>query len=437
MNLDSAFLRWLEGLEARAWRISSNAAGLRASIWRCCLIVVRGIITDRAFERAGYLTYLSLLYMVPLVALMLALAEMLGWGKAALEFVVQKLVTTAPELTESLREAISHLDFVAIGAIAFAVIVIAGFIALVKFEGIVDDIWVARERRPLWRTLALYPLLVIAAPTVAALVLAIAAVGKSQTEALMVALPQATRFGELLYNRLHELSFLFQWAPVILICGVLTLVYLLVPSGRVRWQAAIIGGIGAGLAWHVAQGFYLNFQFATGSFRAVWGLLAQIPLLLLWLYVSWIIIIAGIELAFAWQHRHTYLPKAPVDCLSPYAREHAMLEIARLLVETKDTRPEGLTSAEVSNRLRLPWSLVRRHLGSLMTIGAAHSVRVKSDATYFGAGDLGRWRIGELLERWRKSGDDLPEIKRHERFWADSMTIAETIPTTTPPPTQV
>jgi membrane protein len=433
MHLDSTFLRWLEGLEARAWRISTNAAGLRASIWRCILIVLRGIITDRAFERAGYLTYLSLLYMVPLVALMLALAEMLGWGKDALEFVVQKLATTAPELTENLSAAIGQLDFIAIGAIAFAVIVIAGFIALVKFEGIVDDIWVARERRPLWRTLALYPLLVVAAPTIAALVLAITAAGKTQTEALMITLPQATRFGELLYNRLYELSFLFRWAPVLLICGVLTLVYLLVPSGRVRWQAAVIGGIGAGLAWHVAQGFYLNFQFATGSFRAVWGLLAQIPLLLLWLYVSWIIIIAGIELAFAWQQRHTYLPKAPVDRLSPYAREHAMIEIARLLVETKDTRPEGLTSAEVSNRLRLPWSLVRRHLGSLMTIGAVHSVRVKSDATYFGAGDLGRWRIGELLERWRKTGDELPEIKRHERFWADSMTIAETIPTTAPP----
>jgi membrane protein len=221
---------------------------------------------------------------------------------------------------------------------------------------------------------------------------------------------------------------------MLLICGVLSLIYLIVPSGRVRWQAAVIGGIGAGLAWQVAQGFYLNFQFATGSFRAVWGLLAQIPLLLLWMYVSWVIIIAGIELAFAWQHRHTYLPKAPVDCLSPYAREHAMLEIARLLVETKETRPEGLTSAEVSNRLRLPWSLVRRHLGSLMTIGAVHSVRIRSDATYFGAGDLGRWRIGELLERWRKSGDDLPEIKRHERHWADSMTIAETIPPATPPP---
>ncbi len=158
---------------------------------------------------------------------------------------------------------------------------------------------------------------------------------------------------------------------MLLMCGILTLIYLLVPSGRVRWQAAVIGGIFAGLAWHVAQGFYLNFQFATGTFRAVWGILAQIPLMLIWMFVSWVIILAGVELAFAWQHRHTYLPKAPVDGLSPFAREHAMLQIARILVETSNIRPEGLGSSEVSNRLRLPWS---RHIwlgiAALLVVGA-------------------------------------------------------------------
>ena len=195
MNLDTAITRRLERLEARAWRASVNALGLKASIWRCILIVARGMITDRAFERAGYLTYLSLLYLVPLIALMLALAEMLGWGKSALEFVVQKLATTAPELSDQLMDTIGGLDFIAIGMLALAAVVIAGFLALMKFEGIVDDIWVASERRPLWRTLALYPLLIIAAPTLAALVLTIAVVGEAQSTALMVALPQATRFG--------------------------------------------------------------------------------------------------------------------------------------------------------------------------------------------------------------------------------------------------
>lgn len=428
MTLDAIIIRWLERLEAKAWRTSAHAEGIRAATWRCILIVLRGIITDRAFERAGYLTYFSLLYLVPLIALMLAMAEMLGWGKASLEYVVQKLAITAPELSEQLAETIRGMDFVALGIVAFAAIVIAGFIALVNFEGIVDDIWVAHERRPVWRTLALYPLLMFVAPTVAALVLTIAAVGQSQSAALMITLPQTTQFGDLLHDRLYELSILFKIAPIILICGMLTLVYKLVPSGKIRWQAAVIGGVFAGLAWHVAQGFYLNFQFATGSFREIWGLLAQIPLLLLWMYASWLILIAGIELSFAWQHRHAYLPKSPVDDLSPFAREHAMLEIARLMVETKEARPDGMTPSDISNRLRLPVSLVLRHLGSLITIGAVHSLQPKSDSTYSAAGDLGRWKIGDLLDRWRTTGDDLPEAKRHETEWPDNKTIAETIP---------
>ncbi|HWO56304.1 MAG TPA: YihY/virulence factor BrkB family protein [bacterium] len=428
MTLDAAYLRWLERVEARAWQMSPDVGGLPASIWRCLLIVLRGIVTDRVFERAGYLTYFSLLYAVPLLALMLALAEALGWGRSALEFVAEKLAVTAPELAESLVETVARLDFVAIGLVAFAAIVVAGFAALIKFEAIVDDIWVAREHRPLWRTLALYPLLIVAAPTVAALVLAIAAAGRTQASALMVSLPQATLFGELLYNRLYELSFLMRLAPVALIVGLLTLVYYMVPSGRVRWQAALLGGVAAGLLWHLAQGFYLNFQFATGTFRAVWGLLAQIPLLLLWVFVCWVILIVGVELSFAWQHRHTYLPKAPIDRLAPYVWEHAVLEIARLLVETQGVRPEGLSSAEISNRLRIPWSLVRRHLSSLLALGAVHAVRVRSESSYFAAGDLGRWTIGDLLDRWRRHGDLLADMKGHAHHWPDSITIAETIP---------
>ena len=427
MSLESIIIRWLERLEARAWSRTVDAQALRASIWRSILIVLRGIITDRAFERAGYLTYLSLLYLVPLIALMLAISEMLGWGKTALEFVVNKLAITAPELSGQLSETIQGLDFVALGLLAFVAIVIAGFIALVNFEGIVDDIWVAQERRPFWRTLSLYPLLMFVAPTVAALVLTIAAVGQAQSNALMITFSQGTVLGSLLYDRLQELAFLFRVAPILLICGTLFLVYKLVPSGKVRWQSAALGGIIAGLAWHLAQGFYLNFQFATGSFRAFWGLLAQIPLLLLWMYASWLILISGIELSFAWQHRHTYLPKAPTDCLSEHASEHAMLGIARALVESHETRPSGVTSAELSNRLRIPWTLVRRHLASLTAIGAAHTVRVGLESSYFAAGDLEHWKIRELLERWRNTGDELPETKRHDQNWADDMTVSETI----------
>ena len=427
MSLESIIISRLERLEASAWKRSVNADGLRESVWRSILIVLRGMLTDRAFERAGYLTYLSLLYLVPLIALMLALSEMLGWGKVALDLIVQKLAITAPELSAQLSETIQGLDFVTLGLFAFIAILIAGFIALVNFEGIVDDIWVAQDRRPFWRTLALYPLLMFVAPTVAALVLTIAAFGQVQSEALMVTFSRGTMFGTLLRDRLQEISFLFRVAPILLICCTLFLVYKLVPSSKVRWQSAVIAGVVAGLGWHLVQVIYLNFQFATGSYRAIWGLLAQIPLLLLWVYASWMILIAGIELSFAWQHRHTYLPKAPVDNLSAYASEHAMVEIARALVESNKDRPQGMTSAEISNRLRIPWSLVRRHLASLTTIGAAHTVRAGSESTYFSSGDLGNWTIADVLERWRKSGDDLPEVKRHETHWPDEMTLAESI----------
>jgi membrane protein len=391
------------------------------------LIVARGVLSDHYFERAGYMAYLSLLYLIPLVAIMLALAEALGWGRAALEFVVEKLSITAPELGERLYDTISRLDFVALGLVAMIVIVIAGFVALNKFEGMVDEVWLSPERRPLWLTLALYPLLIVGAPTVAALVLAIGAVAKAQTAALIVVLPQATRFGELIYNRLQELTIILRITPPVLICALLGLIYFVVPSGRVRWQAAAIGGVVAGLAWYVAQGFYLNFQFATGTFRAAWGYLAQIPLLFVWMYVNWLIILLGVEVSFAWQHRHTYQPKSPTGLLSAAAREQALVEIARLLVATRDEAPQGLSSETISNRLRIPWGLVRRHISGLTDIGAVHTHRSRAELQHFAAGDLGSWTIGDLLTRWRRAGAELPEHRRHQQTWRDELTLLESL----------
>ena len=418
---------WLSHFERQAWPPRLPDGKQPRGMRRFALIVARGILADHFFERAGYMTYLSLLYMIPLVAIMLALAEALGWGKAALEFVVEKLSITAPELSERLYDTISRLDFAALGLVAMIVIVIAGFVALNKFEGMVDEVWLSVERRPLWLTLALYPILVVGAPTVAALVLATAAIAKTQTSALIVVLPQATRFGELIYDQLQELAFLLRIIPPILICVLLGFIYFIVPSGRVRWQAAAVGGVVAGLSWYLAQGFYLNFQFATGTFRAVWGFLAQIPLLLIWMYVNWLIILFGVEVSFAWQHRHTYLPKSPIEPLSSEAREHALVEIARLLVVTREESPLGLTSEAISNQLRIPWCLVRGHISRLTDIGAVHTHYSRHETQHFAAGDLGSWTIGDLLARWRRAGTDLPEQRRHPVVWREESTILESL----------
>ena len=109
--------------------------------------------------------------------------------------------------------------------------------------------------------------------------------------------------------------------PYVALWLVFAFFYAVLPNTRVRAVPALIGGVIGGTLWQIAQWIYIASQVGLANAQAIYGALAQLPVLMLWIYVSWVMTLIGAEVAYACQHVTTYFPAHLVHCASFYVRE--------------------------------------------------------------------------------------------------------------------
>jgi membrane protein len=424
-------LRRLFNWESRVWhRVFGQSGGLPTLV-RYSGTLIRGVLGDQIWVRAGYMTYLSLLHLVPLGAFALAATSRLGWESFLIDWLQTRLAPTAPELADKLIVAMDGLNLFAVGTLGLVGIGIAGLFALMQLEHDLDDIWVVRGRRPMWKSIFfIYPFAIFVAPLLVAVALASGALAEAQSRIWLDLL--ATWGPTWLHTGLTKLPLLFELVPYIVTWLMLTAVYYVVPSGPVRFRAALVGGVIAGVIWQVMQGFYLNFQFASATFREAWGYLAQIPLLLIWIFLSWFILFLGAEIAFLFQYRRAFMPKWPENAIPAELREHALVAIAREVVGQADRYPRGMTALKLSTVLVIPWRLVVWLCDDLADIGAVRCHRYHRHVRYQPVVDLNSWTTAELINRWRQHAPDAPDGIATPTKWPDDLPIG-TVPQDSPP----
>ncbi len=398
-----------ESLESRLWHRVSGWPNFVAQTARVLSTMVRGAIADRIWLRAGNMTYLSLLYIVPVGALALSLSSQMGWKGFLTRWIQERLSPTAPELASNIVDAMERLDIVAIGYVGLAAIIVAGVIALSELEEDFCQILNARKGRKWWRRVLMYPLTIAVAPTIVTVVLAFGAIAEARTAAWIGDLQNLGGIGQWVYNLLIDLPVVFELTPYVLTWILLTALYYLVTSAPVRLRAALIGGLSAGIVWQLAQKLYISFQFGSATYKEIWGYLAQIPLLLIWIYFSWVILFLGAELVFAWQYRHAYLPKWPMAArISPILESRAVIETAVETIRARDESPGGVSAAAISTRLQIPWPLVSRIAEELTVAGFLNERRTRRGYLYSPSKKLHKMTARQLLSAHQMMGEALP-----------------------------
>src|SRR5262252_6776128 len=319
------------------WRADLTATSRLAAVCiyplRVLFIVVRGFLFDHhCLLYASSLTYTTLLALVPMLAF--ALAFLMGLGiYTLLERILLCLFRTVSEDTvRMLLDYASNIDVRTLGSIGLATLLLTTILQVGNVERSLNEIWGVRAERPWLRKIADYASVLVLGP---------------------VALLLATGIN----TRLHSPMFVAHWRGIRLIGDAMTLFstgvstalpyvalwlvfaffYAFLPNTRVRAIPALIGGIVGGTLWQIAQWVYIAFQVGVANAQAVYGALAQLPVLMLWLYVSWVMTLIGAEVAYACQHVTTYFPARLVRCVSMYVREwlaHALyFSLVRAFVE--------------------------------------------------------------------------------------------------------
>ena len=267
--------------------------------------------------RAMALTYTTLFALVPaLVVAFSVVNAFAGMGKISErvhDFLLENLAVGAREsIAPYLDRFVANAHLTSAGLIGAAILVYSGISLFQDVERAINDIWSIRRRRPIrqqvviyWVGLTLGPLLL--AGSVMAGHTARTWLAGSGVRALGVG------------------------AGVLLTCAFFTVIYFIVPATKVQLKAAALGGLLAGVAWEIAKWGYAIFVGRSVRYHAIYGSVAAVPIFLLWLYVSWTLLLFGAKLAFIIQHASALLrmrPLAATHAGREYLAGEAMLRIA-------------------------------------------------------------------------------------------------------------
>ncbi|MCE2982970.1 MAG: YihY/virulence factor BrkB family protein, partial [Parachlamydia sp.] len=319
----------------------------------------RGFIEDDCYSKASALTFYTLLSIVPVLAVLFGIAKGFGVEKA-LEFELNQQFYEHKELVDKLIHfSYSWLQTVQGGVIAgvgILTLLWTVFGLLSNIETALNSIWKTILSRSYGRKMSDYLAAMLVAPlflvTVSSLNLFISTqiTAKAQDYYLVEAISPL-------------LLFLLKLFPFFLSWILFTFVYLFMPNTKVYLRSALIAGIIAGTAFQLWQWIYIKFQIGVASYGAIYGSFAAVPLFLIWLQFSWMILLAGAEMAFEIEN-DLFIPYRK---LIPLSSKAIALLITYRCVEAFAKGDPPLTDRSLSHELGMSLNHLQVILEALQT----------------------------------------------------------------------
>ncbi len=291
-----AFLRdelWLENPS-----FSSPLGWLRGFL-QFSAMLREGLARHRILLWASSLTYVALLSLIPFLAMALGIAEALGFGVAdrITQLLVQQLSAGSPQAVERILALVSGVHFGGLGSVGAALLLITTVLAIGNVERALNEIWGAAYQRPWIRRFPDYLAVLVVTPLFLGVALVLATTLESQT--IVRRLFELPGFAQLYALGLAH-------APTVLLMFGFSFLYWFLPNTRVHVGAALLGAVVAAALMRVAQSLYVGSSIGMARSNAVFGGLAALPLLLVWIYISNGIMLLGAEIAYAYQNLKLY-----------------------------------------------------------------------------------------------------------------------------------
>lgn len=321
------FWSWLDEVKATA------PAPLRwlHKIVRVTLISLREMNENVLTLRAGYLTYAMLLSMVPILAMSTAVVKGLGGGDQLRELAysyIDTLEETSPafklptnsddasneqeesgaepttDLATHLRSAadkifnyVDKTNFATLGTFGIVGIFLSVILVLGQIEKSLNVIWKVKDGRSILRKVADYIALMILFPI--SINVALAAGALLESQAFSVHIDQFLPIAWLQ-------TLLLKGVPILFLSLTLYVIYIFFPNTKTGGVPTMIGAFVAGFFWFLTQNVYLSMQIGVSKYNAIYGSFATIPLFLVWVWVAWLFVLVGAQLAYAIQNEPAY-----------------------------------------------------------------------------------------------------------------------------------
>lgn len=396
-------------------RLRDYSRGKSLFIWflRIVALAVRGFNENKCKFRASALTFFSLLSIVPVIALMFGIAKGFGLQERVAAQVLEKMQGQEEVATKVIAFANSLLDKASGGVIA-GVGVIFLFWTIISLlsniENSFNDIWGVVKPRTFGRKFSDYLVTMLVCPILLAVAGGATIFLSGQIQTLTEKFPILDNFGPAFWLVLKLLPYMTLWISF-------TFIFIFMPNTKVRFTSGLIAGIVAGTLFQLIQWTYVNFQVQITTKYAIYGSFAALPLFLLWLQVSWLIILFGAEVSFAHQNVETY--EFEPDCLSASYSFKTLLSllIAQRLVHRFCDGEKPCDASRLSHELEIPVRLVRQLLYDLSESGILSEVKKSEDKelAYQPATDVDKMTVKFIIDRLQQRGtSSIPVLRSAE-----------------------
>jgi membrane protein len=319
---------------------------------RILIIAVRGFNEDKIQLRASALSFYTLISIVPILALIFGIAQGFGLEDYLKTILSEKFHEHQDMLKILLGFVEKYLGRINGGYITGVGLLIL-FWSVMKVLGNIESsfngIWRIKKSRMITRKFTDYISLLVIAPVL--LVIA-SSFNVSRLESISDSIPFLRYLDSFLKMAVTVLSFTLIWF-------VFTLIYIVIPNTKVKFVPALIAGIIAGTMFQLLQWGYVNFQSLLSSYGAIYGTFAALPLFMMWLELSWLIVLLGAEISYAYQNAIHYEQEAEGVHVSLKDKKIFMLMVTKKIIRNFVEGRPAMNASEIALDLAIPVRLVR------------------------------------------------------------------------------
>jgi membrane protein len=417
-RLQAAIGQVSEFLKVGVWRLEVGDFNLfkrfLVHALRIGLVVAGKLSGERIHLRSAVLTFYSLLSVVPVLAMLFGLAKGFGLDRVLEHEILKRIEGQEEVVARLISFARNLLESTQGGVIAGVGVVVLFWSVINVFSSIekgFNEMWGITKTRPLLRKATDYLSLSLFCAILAAV---------SSTLTVMIT-SEVTFF----VNRVKLLETVspaifvgLKVLPMMVIWLLFTLIYTAIPNTRVRIGSAALGGILAGTAFQIFQGIYIGFQVGVAKYNAIYGSFAALPLFLVWLQLSWLIVLVGAQVSVACQNLDRLGFEADSQTISLGLRRLLTLLVATQVVKRFCLGEGASSSKTLCSELKVPPPLLQDLLNDLSACGLLVEVKTDSNhnAFYQPAIDPDRITIQYVIARLEENGRTDPPVDRSETF---------------------
>jgi len=363
---------------------------------RIIFAVGRELLSGQLTLRAMGLVYTTLLSAIPLLAFSFSLIKVFGVHntlKPRLYGLLEPLGPKGVEITDWVIRTVDNLEGGVLGAVSLAFFIYTAIEMVQKIEECFNYVWYVTRPRSLTRRMSEYVSVLLVGPVIIAAALGL--IASISNDAFVQRVIAVEPFGT-------TIVFAGRLLPYVLVIAVFALLYKLLPNASVRFRAALTGGAVAGILWTAMGALFATMLSLSVARNAIYGTFAVAISALIWLYVSWLILLVGAQIAFFVQNPMYLRMGRQRPRLSNELRERIVLNVMYLIGMAFRNGSMRCTIESIAQDTKIPGLT----LGPMIVALEAAGLISSSEGEGLLPGrEMSRITLAEILAAVRSGGD--------------------------------